>query len=122
IKFHANCYDSNDMYDIQVGKARLAKDVLPSFFGSKPYIIQRLGYQQLEVCSGGRFDKSFIGRSSKVFRDQCSSCMLNRNTGSGGAKLLVPNSKSGATSAKESSTPEMLWHQWHWFDTRILVP
>ncbi|GJZ12400.1 pyruvate dehydrogenase E1 component subunit beta-3, chloroplastic-like protein [Tanacetum coccineum] len=32
-------------------------------------------------------------------------------TGSGRAKLLVPNSKSGATSAKWSLAPEMLWHQ-----------
>ncbi|GKB74254.1 hypothetical protein Tco_0935666 [Tanacetum coccineum] len=36
-----------------------------------------------------------------------------------GAKLLVPNSKSGATSAKWSLAPEMPWHQnsvgvvWH---------
>ncbi|GJV80878.1 hypothetical protein Tco_1516748 [Tanacetum coccineum] len=33
------------------------------------------------------------------------------STGSGGAKLLVSNSKSGATSAKESLTREMLLHQ-----------
>ncbi|GKB50744.1 hypothetical protein Tco_0901497 [Tanacetum coccineum] len=32
-------------------------------------------------------------------------------TGSRGAKLLVPNSKSGATSAKWSLAPEMPWHQ-----------
>ncbi|GKA24407.1 nucleotide-binding alpha-beta plait domain-containing protein [Tanacetum coccineum] len=31
-----------------------------------------------------------------------------QSTGSGGAKLLMPNSKSGATSAKESLAPEML--------------
>ncbi|GJW55732.1 hypothetical protein Tco_0099817 [Tanacetum coccineum] len=36
-----------------------------------------------------------------------------------GAKLFVPNSKSGATSAKWSLAPEMSWHQnsvgvvWH---------
>ncbi|GJX41732.1 retrovirus-related pol polyprotein from transposon TNT 1-94 [Tanacetum coccineum] len=34
-----------------------------------------------------------------------------KSTGSGGAKLLVPNSKSGVTSAKESLAPEMLCHQ-----------
>ncbi|GKG56376.1 hypothetical protein Tco_0577451, partial [Tanacetum coccineum] len=28
-----------------------------------------------------------------------------------GAKLLMPNSKSGATSAKWSLAPEMPWHQ-----------
>ncbi|GJV84388.1 RNA-directed DNA polymerase, eukaryota [Tanacetum coccineum] len=43
----------------------------------------------------------------------------DKSTGSGGAKLLVPNSKSGVTSAKESLASEMLWHQnsvalvWH---------
>ncbi|GKE37696.1 probable leucine-rich repeat receptor-like protein kinase, partial [Tanacetum coccineum] len=39
------------------------------------------------------------------------SLFLGKSAGSGGAKLLVPNSKSGATSAKESLAPEMLWHQ-----------
>ncbi|GKB29361.1 hypothetical protein Tco_0868762 [Tanacetum coccineum] len=34
-----------------------------------------------------------------------------KSTGSRGAKLLVPNSKSGATSAKWSLAPEMPWHQ-----------
>ncbi|GJZ88042.1 hypothetical protein Tco_0659824 [Tanacetum coccineum] len=37
--------------------------------------------------------------------------VIETSTRSGGAKLLVPNSKSGATSAKESLAPEMLWHQ-----------
>ncbi|GJX79905.1 probable BOI-related E3 ubiquitin-protein ligase 3 [Tanacetum coccineum] len=42
-----------------------------------------------------------------------------KSTGSRGAKLLVPNFKSGATSAKWSLAPEMSWHQnsvgvvWH---------
>ncbi|GJR39297.1 hypothetical protein Tco_1214981 [Tanacetum coccineum] len=34
-----------------------------------------------------------------------------RATGSRGVKLLVPNFKSGVTSAKRSLTPEMPWHQ-----------
>ncbi|GKE51862.1 hypothetical protein Tco_1487018, partial [Tanacetum coccineum] len=54
----------------------------------------------------------------------------HKSTGSRGVKLLVPNSKSGATSAKWSLAPEMPWHQkchgtriqWEWFATRILVP
>ncbi|GJU63975.1 RNA-directed DNA polymerase, eukaryota, reverse transcriptase zinc-binding domain protein [Tanacetum coccineum] len=33
--------------------------------------------------------------------------LCGKSTGSGGAKLLVPNSKNGVTSAKESLTPEM---------------
>ncbi|GJW41039.1 hypothetical protein Tco_0066884 [Tanacetum coccineum] len=47
------------------------------------------------------------------------SCHVCKSTGSRGAKLLVPNFKSGATSAKWSLTPEMPWHQnsvgvvWH---------
>ncbi|GJR95628.1 hypothetical protein Tco_0267802 [Tanacetum coccineum] len=36
---------------------------------------------------------------------------LFKSTGSGGAKPLVSNSKSDATSAKGSLAPEMLWHQ-----------
>ncbi|GKD20201.1 hypothetical protein Tco_1221904, partial [Tanacetum coccineum] len=36
---------------------------------------------------------------------------MSNNFISGGAKLLLPNSKSGATSGKGSLRPEMLWHQ-----------
>ncbi|GJS64059.1 ribonuclease H-like domain-containing protein [Tanacetum coccineum] len=49
-------------------------------------------------------------------RDKVAAC---HSTGSRGAKLLVPNFKSGATSAKWSLAPEMPWHRnsvgvvWH---------
>ncbi|GKB04853.1 hypothetical protein Tco_0833048 [Tanacetum coccineum] len=43
--------------------------------------------------------------------------------GSRGAKLLVPNSKSGVTSAKWSLAKcNGIRIQWEWFDIRILVP
>ncbi|GKB16782.1 hypothetical protein Tco_0850705 [Tanacetum coccineum] len=61
-----------------------------------------------------------VGKPLEKALVQASSRRDNTFTkGSRGAKLLVPNSKSGATSAKWSLAPEMPWHQnkvrvvWH---------
>ncbi|GKA54347.1 hypothetical protein Tco_0753296 [Tanacetum coccineum] len=67
----------------------------------------RIKERELELEDQKRREQGELERLKIAQRDK----ELELQQKIGGAKLLVPNSKGGATSAKESLAPEMLLHQ-----------
>ncbi|GKF07339.1 hypothetical protein Tco_0041563, partial [Tanacetum coccineum] len=93
-------------------KACFRDDIIPfvkalkDFFNTfNQYLVDELLESQEKDTIIKKLKERIKSLSGKMNEDKI------KSTGSGGAKILVPNSKSGVTSAKGSLAPEMLWHQ-----------